>query len=196
VRRGPTRARARPRPCRARAAGAGPAGGSAAGGPQRGRSWGPVLGKGPLMQRWRCRGAVRDSTQPEAGAAAPAHPLGVQQVVRARCDDDLGLLLNREVRPAELRVDVVLVQLQDLRGGRLAGFDRAGGVSSGAAQGRRAGGMGIHGRQQQHSPKRQAHNRGSANRAGEEGSCRGVFKKKGGRRAGRGRAGRSAPRYG
>ena len=43
------------------------------------------------------------------------HPLGLQQVVGAGGDDDLGLLLQGEVRPRELRVDVVLVQLQHLQ---------------------------------------------------------------------------------
>lgn len=43
-----------------------------------------------------------------------AHPSGVQQVVRAGGLDDLGLLLNCEVGPRELRVNVLLVQLHDL----------------------------------------------------------------------------------
>ncbi len=42
------------------------------------------------------------------------HPLSVEQVVGAGGYDDLGLLLNREIGPGELGVDVVLVQLQDL----------------------------------------------------------------------------------
>lgn len=41
------------------------------------------------------------------------YPGGVQQVVGARRFDDLGLLLNSEVLPGEVGVDVLLVELQD-----------------------------------------------------------------------------------
>lgn len=43
-----------------------------------------------------------------------AYPLGVEEVVGAWGLDDLGLLLNVEVLPGELRVNVLLVQLHDL----------------------------------------------------------------------------------
>lgn len=43
------------------------------------------------------------------------HPLCVEQVVAAWCHDDLGLLLHCEVGPGEVRVNVVLVQLEDLQ---------------------------------------------------------------------------------
>ncbi len=43
-----------------------------------------------------------------------AHPLGVQQVVGPGCHNDLGLLLNCEVGPRELRINVLLVHLQNL----------------------------------------------------------------------------------
>jgi hypothetical protein len=42
------------------------------------------------------------------------YPCSVEQVVGAGGLDDLGLLLHSEVGPCELRVDVLLVQLQDL----------------------------------------------------------------------------------
>jgi hypothetical protein len=47
--------------------------------------------------------------------ASEAYPLCVEQVVAAWCHDDLGLLLNSEVGPGEVRVNVVFVQLQDLQ---------------------------------------------------------------------------------
>ncbi len=43
-----------------------------------------------------------------------AYPCSVEQVVGAGGLDDLGLLLHCEVGPCELRVNVLLVQLQDL----------------------------------------------------------------------------------
>lgn len=41
------------------------------------------------------------------------YPLGFQQVVGPCSYNDLGLLLYREVRPFELRINVILVHLQD-----------------------------------------------------------------------------------
>ena len=47
----------------------------------------------------------------------PHYPCSVQQVIGSWRDDDLGLLLHREVLPLEGGVHVVLVHLQDLGGG-------------------------------------------------------------------------------
>ncbi len=66
-------------------------------------------------QLWFVRGqAAAQAGSLERHRAEDAHPLGVEEVVGARGDDDLGLLLQGEVFPCEIRVHVRLVQLKDL----------------------------------------------------------------------------------
>ena len=59
------------------------------------------------------RRATTDTDSKE-GTRPHLHAVGVEEVVRPRCHDHLGLLLHREVGPREVRVNVLLVQLEDL----------------------------------------------------------------------------------